>query len=401
MAKKTKAGKLRGRVRIGVTADGKNVNKYVSASTPRELEELKEEVRRHYIDGEPTRNDMLFCEYGKEWYRLKKEPFISASSKKSYMCCFTKHILPVFGLRHLRAISAQELQAFVNGYGGRSKSLITMIIGILKAIFSGAFSEGIIRFDPSAALVRPKAKKKVKRRALTKEETRRVLQTIETHEDGLFLAILYYLGVRRGEALGLRWSDFDFEECIVHIQRDIDYADTQAADGDLKTDASDRYVPIPEELLPMLKRHRELPDRYLFHTEDGKPLPEATYNRMWLKLMLHAGCTVEKKPNPKSHRPNDIRQRFKATLTPHYFRHNYVTLLYEAGIDPLIAMRLVGHSDYQTTADIYTHIKDELLKKSATKIDGVFSKRSAQKPLENAIHVGRGWGLRGDDGDRG
>ena len=41
--------------------------------------------------------------------------------------------------------------------------------------------------------------------------------------------------------------------------------------------------------------------------------------------------------------PNDILKRLKPTLTPHYFRHNYVTLLYESGVDPLVAMKMVGH----------------------------------------------------------
>jgi len=63
------------------------------------------------------------------------------------------------------------------------------------------------------------------------------------------------------------------------------------------------------------------------------------------------------------------------TLTPHYFRHNYVTMLYEAGVDPLIAMKIVGHTDYQTTANIYTHVRDELLKKSTVNMGDVFRKR--------------------------
>lgn len=393
MAKKNTAGKLRGRVQIGVDAEGKPINKYVCANTPRELEDLKEEVRRHYIDGEPTREDMMFCAYAEEWYKLKKEPFISDSTKASYHSCFTKHVLPVFGLRHLRAVSAQDLQAFINGYSGASKSHITMIIGILKAVFASAFSEGIVRFDPSAALVRPKAKKKTKRRALTTAETKRVLETIQTHQSGLFLGILYYLGLRRGEALGLKWGDFNWDEMTVEVQRDIDFVGSRAHEGDLKTEASERFVPIPEELYTLLKPHRSLPNQYLFHTEDGKPLPQATYNRMWLQLMLAAGCTAEREVKAGTKRPDDIRQRFKATITPHYFRHNYVTLLYEAGIDPLIAMRLVGHTDYQTTASIYTHLKDESLKKAATNIDGVFSKRSAAT-IQKAVNAGGQWGSR-------
>ena len=178
MAKRNASGKLRGRVQIGVGPEGKPINKYVSARTVKELEELKDKARRHYILGEPVREDMLFHQYAEEWYMIKKEPFVSDSTKVSYRSCFTKHLLPAFGLRHLRAISSQELQVFVNGFSGKSKSQITLIIGMLKALFASAFADGITSKDPSAALVRPKAKKKSKRRALTANETKRVLETI-------------------------------------------------------------------------------------------------------------------------------------------------------------------------------------------------------------------------------
>ena len=59
MGKKNSAGKYRGRVQIGIDKDGKPINKYVSASTKRELEQKKEYVRKHYIDGQPLRTDML------------------------------------------------------------------------------------------------------------------------------------------------------------------------------------------------------------------------------------------------------------------------------------------------------------------------------------------------------
>ena len=68
----------------------------------------------------------------------------------------------------------------------------------------------------------------------------------------------------------------------------------------------------------------------------------------------------------------------KVTLTPHYFRHNYVTLLYESGIDPLMAMEIVSHSGCQTTANIYTHIKAEMLKKATVDLEGVFKKRAGK-----------------------
>ena len=50
-------------------------------------------------------------------------------------------------------------------------------------------------------------------------------------------------------------------------------------------------------------------------------------------------------------------------------------MLYEAGVDPLIAMKIVGHTDYQTTANIYTHIRDDMLKKATINMADVFKKR--------------------------
>ena len=108
-----------------------------------------------------------------------------------------------------------------------------------------------------------KAKKKTERRALTDQETENVLHTIQNHEYGLFLAVLYYLGLRRGEALGLQWGDFDFDEDLVHIQRDIDYVGSTAHDGALKTAAANRYVPIPQELRAMLSKVRGFPQQYV------------------------------------------------------------------------------------------------------------------------------------------
>lgn len=327
MGAKNSAGKYRGRVQIGVDKDGKPINKYVCASTMRELEEKKSEIRHHYISGEPIRDDLLLYQYAEEWYKVKKEPFISDASRSAYRSMLTKHILPAFGLRHLRAIRATELQTFVNTFAGFSKSQITIVIGILKGIMKGAYADGIIERDPSVSLIRPKAKKKESRRALTPKENENVLVTIDRHPDGLLLAVLYYCGLRRGEALGLRWEDFDFENNTIHIQRDIDFIGSISHDGALKTEAANRFVPIPDELRAMLLPVRAMPGTYVFHNADGKPLSQSSFKRKWLSLMEDCYCVQDREVDENTDRPSDIRKRLKPTLTPHYFRHNYITIM--------------------------------------------------------------------------
>ena len=374
MAKKTV---YRGRVKIGVAPDGKPIYKSVSGKTARELENAKDAARDHFIYGRPIPKEMAFYEYAEQWYTLKKEPFISPASRAAYKSCFMKHLLPEFGLQNMRAIGAAQLQEFVNGFAGTSKSMVTMIVGTLKSIFVSALAEGMIDRDPTAALIRPKPSKKDERRPLTKEETERILETMHTHPDGLFLAVLYYLGVRRGEALGLQWGDFDFAEKQVHIQRDIDFTYSKSQEGELKTAAADRFIPLPNELTEMLlKAKGNAPDKaYLFHQKNGQPLSETSYIRKWRKLMVACGCVEWREIDANTDRPQDIRKQVKPTLTPHFFRHNYVTMLYEAGVDPLIAMKIVGHTDYQTTANIYTHIRDDMLKKATINMEEVFQRR--------------------------
>lgn len=369
------AKRLRGKVRIGYTPEGKPIDKNVSGKDRLELEIAKQACREHFVLGRPIPKDQAFYEYAEAWYTLKKEPFISQASRSSYKSLFMRHLLPAFGLQHMTAIDAAQLQEFLNEFAGASHSQITLVVGTLKAIFAGAYAEGVIARDPSCALIRPKAHRKGERRPLTKEETQNILQVAQTHPEGLILAVLYYLGLRRGEALGLKWSDFDFNENQVHIQRDIDFAGSTAQEGELKTQASDRYAPIPEELKDLLLPRKGRPTEYVFQTSKGKPISQATFMRMWCRLMLAADCVEWREKKPNTDREYDILKCVKPILTPHYFRHNYVTLLYEAGVDPLVAMKIVGHADYQTTANIYTHIRDNLLKKSTLSMAKVFRKR--------------------------
>ena len=56
-----------------------------------------------------------------------------------------------------------------------------------------------------------------------------------------------------------------------------------------------------------------------------------------------------------------------------------MTLLYESGVDPLIAMKIVGHTDYQTTANIYTHLKEETLRRASVNMEKVFADREKEE----------------------
>lgn len=364
----------RSKVKIGVDADGRSIVKYIQGYTRDELRQAREAVIEKYITGESLADDRLFGDYAVEWYHVRKAPFVTDSTRNNYRTVLNRHLLPAFGDRNLRSIRPVELQTFVNGYAGMSKSLITGIIGTLQAIYAAARQDQLVRVNPAEDLRRPKAKAPAEKRALTEAERQRIQALFTTHEYGLYLAVLYYTGMRPGEVRGLQWGDIDFEASMIHVQRDVDYAaGGRARVGQLKTAASDRYIPIAAPLRALLLPARQLPTAFLFPGQGDKPLAQVTALRMWISLMQAADLVD---PIPEDERPGygpgDIRGQYRPKITPHAMRHNFITMCWEAGMDILLTMKLVGHTDYETTRNIYTHLSRRHLENAQTQLDRIF-----------------------------
>ena len=365
----------RSKVKIGVDAEGKPINKWIQGRTRAELAEAREAVIACYITGEALGDDRLFGDYASEWYRVRKAPFVSPSTRNNYRTALNRHLFPAFGDRNLRAISPMELQEFVNKFEGKSKSLITNIIGTLQAVFNAAKQDRIVARNPAEGLQRPKPRPAAERRALTEAERQRMVALFDTHEHGLYLAVLYYTGMRPGEARGLQWGDIDWDANLIHVQRDVDYADRGRAQvGELKTAASDRYIPLAAPLRDLLLPARQLPTAFLFPGKDGAPLASVTARRMWLSLMAAAGLADPiLADEPTCYGPGDIRGQYRARITPHALRHNFITMCWESGMDIMLTMKLVGHTDYETTRNIYTHLSRRHLDAAQRQLDAMFA----------------------------
>lgn len=374
----------RSKVKIGVDADGKPINKWIQGRTRAELAEARKAVITRYITGEALAKDRFFGDYAAEWYRVRKEPFISASSRESYRTALNKHLFPVYGDRMLRSIGAMELQAFLNGYAGKSKSQITNILATLRGVFGSAMADRLIFADPTEHLIRPTATPTAVKPALTAEQRAALEEVCRTHPQGHYLALQYYLGCRPGEARGLMWKDVDWDRDLIHIARDIDYKD-HGNPGALKNAASDRHVPVPAPLRAILQPRRGLPDTYIAHAPGGpdRPLSKSSADRLWLRLMDSAGM-AQPAPEDGKFEKYDPRHKLRPLITPHALRHNYVTMCWEHGFDPYETMKLVGHASITTTMDIYTHLSETQMKKTAAKLDDMFAVPKVAQKLHHS-----------------
>lgn len=376
MPTKQKSGLYRSKVKIGVDHKGRDVVKWISGKTKRELAQQREHIIAKYIDCTALEEDRLFGEYVMEWFTIRKAPSLSDSSRQSYRTALNKEILPVFGERNLRSIRPIELQEFLSTFAGASQTRITYIAASLRGVFDAACVDRILNRNPMERIAMPEATPAAEKRALTRAERERVTEVCRTHPEGAYLAAMYYLGVRPGECRGLQWRDFDWEAGLVHIQRDIDYKNHGRV-GKLKTKQSNRLVPIPDALREILYPLRAAGEQFVFQERNGNPLSKNPAATKWMRLMVACGMTVARDAEDTAYPQSDIRAHLRPIITPHTLRHNYVTMCWEAGVDVYTAMRYVGHSSIATLTQIYTHLSERMMENGQARINAVFSSQES------------------------
>lgn len=363
----------RAKVVVGHDSNGRQIVKYVSGRNQRELDEAKAELRRKYIAGVYTPKDRLFSEFAESWLEGTKKSTVKYETYLDYRSHLDKHLLPVFGDRQIGAISSGDLQLHLNRLAqtGYSASLVRKVYQTIRQIFKSAYAQRCIDYDPTTAVKCPNASEG-SRRELTDAETAAALAVGASHPRGIIILILYYTGMRIGEVLGLQWSDIDFRARSIHIQRDISLK-TGRVDS-LKSTASDRHVPIPNELYAVLDRSRGIGDAYVICADRRKShLTKSSYVDIWddlAKAMYDFDPSIE---HQISHMRHSGQAFERSILTAHYFRHNYASILYNSGVDVLTAKELLGHEKVETTLKIYSHLSAKKKRTEVEKIQPAFA----------------------------
>ena len=196
------------------------------------------------------------------------------------------------------------------------------------------------------------------------------------------------LGLRQGEALGLRWSDVRFPEGSLAVRRALQ---RQPGGGLVlvppKSRAGQRTVALPAPLIAQLREHRAAQDRergdagdlwqdldLIFTTPLGKPIDPRNDYRAWRALLADAGV-----------RPARL----------HDARHTAATLLLAQGVAPRVAMQILGHSQIALTLGTYNHVVPELAQEAATAMTRALwvGPEEAQQPADETLaasHRGAG-----------
>ena len=214
-----------------------------------------------------------------------------------------------------------------------------------------------------ASLTRAPRREKVETRPWSQEEVETFRLVAESHRLAPRFTIAYGLGLRRGEILGLRWSDVDFSKRLIHVRHTMQRLGAGAGRvfGPPKTQRPRRIVPMLVMVVRALERQRRQQAEELRHvagetnsydlvftTSIGTPLEPTNLRRDFDALIVKAGVR---------------RIRF------HDLRHTCASLLMAQGVSPRVVMDMHGHSALSVTMDLYSHVMPSALLDASRAID--------------------------------
>ena len=349
--KKRADGRYQISVVVGIGERGKPKRKFVYGRTIREVEEKAAELRQQAAKGIILDKNITLEELAHLWLSLEKQPELK---KQSYgnLCSQVRKMVQYLGAVRVRDLSAAHIDSVkadlmeLEQYDSYNKMLSN-----LRAILDFGIRHDYVARNVTAGMKRIKDPNKAAKRALTPFELRAIEQADLAPIDRLFVDILRYSGMRRGEALALQISDIDLLRHEVRIDKMLVSSTNTIEDGS-KTAAGTRVVPLPQVFFDRNETYirSRKPYEPLYMSSVYKPISTGTFWRRWKDIT--AAIFGDQAPED---------------FTPHLFRHNYASELYASGLmkaDIKAAQYVLGHADLKTTMDVYTHFDRNRLDRS-------------------------------------
>lgn len=333
--------------------------------TAKTLKELQQKVDK--IAGTAIRKDKIkVSQWFSFWLDVYVKPFSSAQTYDQYESLTRIHILPVIGERKITSIESIDLKGIIAKMNEKGLSSWTMkhTRKVLNLAFDQAVKDNKIDCSPVVDIKIPQKQAKI-RKTFTPEELQKLMLQLKDSRWYWSLKFLLVTGLRRGEFLALKWSDIDFENRRIIVER----SNSKSGLGDTKS-RKVHYVPLSNAAIFALDKQKEILESemnpILFNPELKKSdliFPAQNGTMMRGDSYYNVISRAAKKANIQAY--------------PHMFRHTFVY----ASKDVLSLSELqeaLGHDESTTTLDIYGEMLGDT-RATANKIDSAFNS------LENEI----------------
>ncbi len=361
-------GCFKARLRVGTLPNGRAQVRTKQAPTKAEAKRLLKQMQTELrTEGSPTEASATFGTFALHYFSHSATQRLRASTLSNHTYHLHRYLLPTLGHRPMANVSTSELESLL--YRHR-KTLSASTVNLLRSILSRLFNEALkreeIEKNPMQALprfrTRPDEASQVQQ-PLNLDEVHRLLATAKGNELEFFIVLAVATGMRRGEILGLRYSDIDAIAGELVIRRTVSEVRITGAEGRRKTclvvlppktKASERRLWLAPEVLDLLQVHRERAQERLGISSLPPASPvftDSVGGQVWPSAIL--------KQFTKFLAANGLRR-----VRIHDLRHTYATVGLNSGQRIEHIAQQLGHDSIRTTRDTYGKIAPQLAETS-------------------------------------
>ena len=278
-----------------------------------------------------------------------------------------KHLVPTIGKIRLDELTPLHVQEMMNNRlrSGLSTKSVAYVHQVLRTALGLAVRWDMVSRNVARLVDRPRIQRKPVN-PLTPEEARRFLAAIRGHRLEALFSVALALGLRQGEALGLRWEDIDFGGGTLRVAHQLQRIEGKLTLVPPKTNKSRRTLVMPTMIVDRLREHekRQMAERLwsgsrwsntglVFTNRNGDPTQARHVIEQFHEALRHAGLR---------------RVRF------HDLRHSCATLLLVQGVSPRVVMEVLGHSEIALTMNAYSHVVPELQQEAARSMQAILER---------------------------
>ena len=392
-------------VSCGYDKEGKKLRKYktIDLSNLTVKKQLVEAQRQFVLFQEDIKkgvyvnsDKITFKEFIEKWISDYANVNLQPKTLLEYNNLLNR-IIPVLGHLKLTQVQPTHLTEFYNNLredgirkdgrsGGLSDKTILHHHRLISSILTGALQWGFILVNPASRVKAPKVTKK-EARYFNVAETEYIFKLLQSEplKYKTMITLAIYGGMRQGELTALTWSDIDFDNCIIRINKSSQHLpgkDTFIKGT--KTETS-RVISIPTSAMTLLREYKlwqngereDLGNLWhdsdeLFTAIDGKPIFPSTISKWFLNFIrknnksIVLDDSISKEDKPKYLLPE---------VNFHGLRHTSATLLINQNVDVSTVSKRLGHARTSTTMDIYSHSLQKSDMAAANKLEDMFNKK--------------------------
>lgn len=356
---------------VGRDSKGKIKRKYTYHQTRREAHESLTKALADKQNGLPSNpSQQTVGQFLTSWVEDTVKMTLRPRTYDSYSRIIRNHIVPSLGSIKLQKLSRQHLQHL---YRVKKEEGYTRTLQLIHAVLHSALNKAVMWDLVPRNVVDVVSCPRVPRKemkVLTVDQVKRFLEIAkDSHEYALYV-LAVTCGLRQGELLALKWSDYDSQNGIIQIQRQLQWFGGDFQFSKPKTSKSRRAIVLPTLAKNALQHHKANQNKQrllmgeewydhnlIFPTLKGTPVRQSNLiRRSFHPLLKKAGLP---------------RIRF------HDLRHTAATLLFQQGVHPKLVQELLGHSQIRQTLDCYSHVLQPMMKEVARQMDTIFEAANA------------------------